>query len=72
MISSQIKFSCPEYQSFIDNVSVESIKNVTDWLKNNIHQKASLYSSDEMLQVISGEPLNSSYFLRHLNNRFIR
>ena len=72
MISSQIKFSCPEYQSFIDNVSVESIRNVTDWLKNNIHQKASLYSSDEMLQVISGEPLNSSYFLRHLNNRFIR
>ena len=72
MISSQIKFSCPEYQSFIDNVSVESIRSVTDWLKNNIHQKASLYSSDEMLQVISGEPLNSSYFLRHLNNRFIR
>ena len=72
MISSQIKFSCSEYQSFIDNVSEESIYKVTDWLKNNIHQKASLYSSDEMLQNISGESLNSSYFLKHLNNRFIQ
>ena len=72
MISSQIKFSCPEYQSFIVNVSEENIFKVTDWLKNNIHQKASLYSSDEMLQNISGESLNSSYFLKHLNNRFIQ
>ena len=72
MISSQIKFSCPDYESFIDNVNLDSINKVTDWLKNKIHQKASLYSSDEMLKNISGEPLNSSYFLKHLNNRFIQ
>ena len=72
MISSQIKFNCPGYQSFVDLVSLDNIKIVTEWLKSNIHQKASLYSSDEMLQNISGEPLNSSYFLKHLNSRFIQ
>ena len=72
MISSQIKFSCPEYQSFIDNVSLDSITKITDLLKNKIHQKSSLYSSDEKLKNISGEALNSSYFLKHLNNRFIQ
>src|SRR5210317_251299 len=72
MISSQIKFNCPGYQSFVDLVSLDNIKIVTEWLKSNIHQKASLYSSDEMLQNISGEPLNSSYFLKHLNSSFIQ
>ena len=72
MISSQIKFNCLGYQSFVDLVSLDNIKIVTEWLKSNIHQKASLYSSDEMLQNISGEPLNSSYFLKHLNSRFIQ
>ena len=72
MISSQIKFNCPGYQSFMDHVNIDNIKIVTEWLKSNIHQKASLYSSDEMLQNISGEPLNSSYFLKHLNSRFIQ
>ena len=72
MISSQIKFNCPGYQSFVDLVSLDNIKIVTEWLKSNIHQKASLYSSDEMLQNISGEPLNSLYFLKHLNSRFIQ
>ena len=72
MISSQIKFNCPGYQSFIDHVNIDNIKIVTEWLKSNVHQKASLYSSDEMLQNISGEPLNSSYFLKHLNSRFVQ
>ena len=72
MISSQIKFNCPGYQSFIDHVNIDNIKIVTEWLKSNVHQKGSLYSSDEMLQNISGEPLNSSYFLKHLNSRFVQ
>ena len=72
MISSQIKFNCPGYQSFMDHVNIDNIKIVTEWLKSNVHQKASLYSSDEMLQNISGEPLNSSYFLKHLNSRFVQ
>ena len=57
---------------FLKNPDEENIKQLIIWLNNNIHQKASLYSSDEMLQSISGEKLNSKYYLEHLVGRFVK
>ncbi len=72
MISSQIKFNCPIFDIFLDNPNEENINSLIVWLNTNIHQKASLYSSDEMLQSISGENLNPKYYLEHLVDRFIK
>ena len=72
MIASQIKYNCPLFDIFLDNPNEKNINNLIIWLKTNIHQKASLYSSDEMLQSISGENLNSKYYLDHLVDRFIQ
>ena len=72
MIASQIKFNCPIFDIFLDNPNEENIKNLIIWLNTNIHQKASLYSSDEMLQSISGENLNPKYYLEHLVDRFVK
>ncbi len=72
MIASQIKFNCPLFDIFLGNPNEENIKNLIIWLNTNIHQKASLYSSDEMLQSISGENLNPKYYLDHLVDRFIQ
>ena len=72
MIASQIKYNCPLFDIFLDNPNEENINNLIIWLNTNIHQKASLYSSDEMLQSISGENLNSKYYLDHLVDRFIQ
>ena len=72
MISSQIKYHCPFYEDFLDNPSEQNLKDITSWLSTNIHQKASLLSSDEMLQNISGEKLNSKYYSNHLKDRFIK
>lgn len=72
MISSQIKYHCPFYDDFLDNPSEQNLKDITSWLATNIHQKASLLSSDEMLQNISGEKLNSKYYSNHLKDRFIK
>ena len=72
MISSQIKYHCPFYEDFLDNPSEQNLKDITFWLTTNIHQKASLLSSDEMLQNISGEKLNSKYYSNHLKDRFIK
>ena len=60
-------FKCfKKYEEFKD--SPEIFCNIS----SDEYKEASLYSSDEMLQNISGESLNSSYFLKHLNNRFIQ
>ncbi len=72
MIASQIKYNCPLFGIFLKNPDAENISNLIVWLNTNIHQKASLYSSDEMLQTISGEVLNSKYYLDHLVDRFIK
>ncbi len=72
MIASQIKFNCPLFDIFLGNPNEENINNLIIWLNTNIHQKASLYSSDEMLQSISGENLNPKYYLDHLVDRFIQ
>ena len=71
MIASQIKYNCPLFGIFLENPDAENISNLIVWLNTNIHQKASLYSSDEMLQTISGEVLNSKYYLDHLVDRFV-
>ena len=72
MIASQIKFNCPLFDIFLGNPNEENINSLIIWLNSNIHQKASLYSSDEMLQSISGENLNPKYYLDHLVDRFIQ
>ena len=72
MIASQIKYNCPLFDIFLDNPNEENINNLIIWLNTNINQKDSLYSSDEMLQSISGENLNSKYYLDHLVDRFVK
>ena len=72
MIASQIKFNCPLFDIFLGNPNEENINNLIIWSNSNIHQKASLYSSDEMLQSISGENLNPKFYLDHLVDRFIQ
>ena len=72
MISSQIKYNCPYYEEFLKKPEPEIIKNIANWLNKNVHQRASLYSSDEMLQSISGEKLNPTYYSRHLKERFVK
>ncbi len=71
MISSQIKYNCPFYEDFLCDPKLENTKDIVNWLNINIHQKGSLYSSDEMLKEISGENLNSKFYLKHLKERFI-
>ena len=70
MTASQLKYSCPPYDEFLNKPNDDNTQNIAKWLNSNIHQNGSLYSSSEMLQNISGEPLNSNYYLKHLTSRF--
>ena len=65
-------YNSTKYEEFLKKPEPENINNIANWLSKNIHQRASLYSSDEMLQNISGEKLNSSYYSRHLRERFVK
>ena len=41
------------------------------WLRDNIHQKGSLYTSDELIKKVTGEELNIEYFKNHLVERYL-
>ena len=41
------------------------------WLRDNIHQKGSLYTSDELIKKVTGEKLNIEYFKNHLVERYL-
>jgi len=42
-----------------------------EWLKLNIHSKASLYSTNEILQQVTNSELNAKYFMDYIKNRYL-
>ena len=44
--------------------------NLFDWLRRNIHEKASFFSSNEILHQVTKSPLNAKYFKEYIANRY--
>jgi carboxypeptidase Taq len=44
---------------------------VFDWLRDNIWQQGSRWTTDELAQRASGEPLNPAHFRAHLEARYL-
>lgn len=42
-----------------------------NWLRENIHEKASLLTPGELLKQATGEPLNAEIYKNHLKNRYL-
>ena len=41
------------------------------WLKTNIHEKASFFSTNEVLEQVTNSSLNAKYFKNYINNRYL-
>ena len=48
----------------------ENLSPVTGWLKENIHEKGSLYLPDELLKKATGEKFNPQYYVDYLKEKF--
>ena len=48
-----------------------NLKNVHSWLKENVHQYGSLYTPSELIKRITGEELDSKYFLKYLRDKYL-
>ena len=44
--------------------------NLVDWLRINIYEKASFFSTNEILQQVTKSPLNAKYFKEYIANRY--
>ena len=64
-----------QFKKDINNVDefikAGDLKIINRWLKKNIHQKASFYSTDEILRKVTGRSLSLSYFTNYLQKKYI-
>ena len=44
--------------------------NLLSYLKENIHQYGSIYRANELIKKVTGEDLNSDYFLKYIEKKF--
>ena len=63
-----IRGSVPDLDARIANADFAP---VFDWLRTNIWSQGSRWSTEELAQRASGEPLNTAHFRRHLEARYL-
>lgn len=66
-------FHCIQQQISDVEAQIEAgdLSQISQWLSDNIWQKASFLTTPELVQSASGEALNPQYFRQHLENRYL-
>ena len=64
----QLRIDLPELDANIENGNFEEL---IRWLKTNIHEKASFFSTNEVLEQVTNSSLNAKYFKNYINNRYL-
>ncbi len=47
-----------------------NFKDFREWLRKNIHQHGKLYSAEELVKKVTGESLNSKYFIEYIKDKY--
>jgi len=66
--ASQLRTDQKELDKEIEN---GEFSNLVNWLKKNIHEKASFFSTNEVLEQVTKSPLNAKYFKEYITNRYL-
>ncbi|MBI2335641.1 MAG: carboxypeptidase M32 [Deltaproteobacteria bacterium] len=56
--------------NLLTEISKGNLKILRQWLKEKIHQQGSLYLADELCIQVTGEALNSKYFMNYLSEKY--
>ena len=46
-----------------ENINTENLKIIHNWLKENIHRYGAIYTPSELIEKVSGKPINSIYYI---------
>jgi carboxypeptidase Taq len=55
----------------MENIRNGNFKPLLDWLRANVHAKGSSQTTRQLLEDVTGQPLNSSVFKEHLRRRYL-
>ena len=71
MIAAQIKNYClKKNPNFFLEIKKGNFKDISKWLKNNIHQYGNRYTVNQHLLKVTGNKLSTSYYIDHLSRRY--
>lgn len=59
-----------EIPSLPDSIEKGDMKPLLDWLRHNIHQYGRKYTSRQLCERITGEPLNLRFFMEHARKKY--
>lgn len=61
-----------EMPDMMTQIARGNFADLAAWLKTHVHEAASLYSRQELLTKVTGEPLNTDVYIRHLQERYLQ
>ena len=67
----QFKSVEKQYPNINESIAKGDFSPAFSWLKENIWQKASLLSTDDLMKEATGETLNPTYLKDHLISRYL-
>jgi carboxypeptidase Taq len=53
-----------------DKIKSGNFSEIKKWLNESIHQQGRLYSTDDLVTQVTGEPLNPDYFINYLKYKY--
>jgi len=53
-----------------NKISKGDFLEIKNWLNKNIHTHGKLYSAGDLVKKVTGEPLNSDYFIKYIENKY--
>lgn len=59
-----------DYKNLYEDLKIGNFSKVHSWLNENVHKYGALYTPSELIKNITGEELNSKYFLEYLNDKY--
>lgn len=58
---------------FEERMASDDFSTIQEWMRHEIHEVGSLYPSlDDLLMKVTGEPLNPTYFVEYLNDKYTK
>ncbi|SCK04450.1 Putative metalloprotease ypwA [uncultured Clostridium sp.] len=61
-----------EKPEIMKEVGEGNLRNLHSWLKENVHKFGSLYTPSEIIKRVTGEELNSKYFINYLKEKYYK
>ena len=71
LISAQFFYIIQKDIGKLDKINDEKFKEIYNWFNKNIYIKGSQFSSMELVRKVTGEELDSKYFIKYIKEKFL-